>query len=265
MDKTQRSIMVYATEETLIQTVAARLLLRISDLLTAQERVDVALTGGTDGIEVLAAAASSPLAAAVDFSRVHFWWGDERYVPVDHADRNALQARDAWLNGLVESGELPEKNIHEMPAETRTAEQVAAASDAENDAVLLEAARTYQAELDRELGPDGSLDLALFGVGPDGHFASLFPGHDEVLSTDPSIKCLGVAHSPKKPPLRVTLTVPFIQQTDFVWVFASTERKSDAVGRALYEADNQHVPSSFARGKEETLWMIDSSAATNLA
>lgn len=265
MDSVQRNILVYDTEETLIQTVAARLLLRISDLLTAQDRVDVALTGGTDGIAVLAAAAQSPLCAAVDFSRVHFWWGDERFVRSDDGDRNALQAREAWLDALIASGELPEANVHEMPAETRTAEAVSSASDAENDAVLLAAAREYQAELERELGPEGTLDLALFGVGPDGHFASLFPGHDEVLSTDPAVKSLGVAHSPKMPPLRVTLTVPFIQSTDFVWVFASGERKSDAVGRALYEADHANVPSSYARGKEESLWMIDRAAAANLA
>lgn len=260
-----RDILVYDTEEVLVQTVGARMLLTISDLLTAKDRVDVALTGGTDGIEVLADANNSPLAGAVDFSRVHFWWGDERFVPADDADRNALQAREAWLNNLVASGQLPEENIHEMPAEKRSAEEVANASDLDNEVVLSAAAREYQTELERELGPDGHLDLALFGVGPDGHFASLFPGHKQVYVTDPYMKCLGVAHSPKLPPLRVTLSVPFIRKTDFVWVFASGARKSEAIGRAMYEMNNHHVPSSFAMGKEQTLWMVDKAAAANLA
>lgn len=260
-----RDILVYDTEETLVQTVGARLLLRICDLLTAKDRVDIALTGGTDGIQVLVEANNSPLANVIDFSRVHFWWGDERFVPADNSDRNALQAREAWLNNLVASGKLPEDNIHEMPAEKRTSEEVAASNDANDEAVLSAAARQYQAELERELGPDGHLDIALFGVGPDGHFASLFPGHKQVYVTDPYMKCLGVAHSPKLPPLRVTLSVPFIRETDFVWVFASGERKSEAIGRAMYEMNNHHVPSSFAMGKEETLWMVDKAAASNLA
>ncbi|OFQ99419.1 6-phosphogluconolactonase [Alloscardovia sp. HMSC034E08] len=265
MSDTSRNILVYNSEDILINTVAARLLLRISDLLTAQDRVDVALTGGTDGIAVLAAAGKSPLTAAIDFSRVHFWWGDERFVPSDDGDRNALQAREAWLNTLIDAGELPESNIHEMPAEKRSAEQVEVASNEDNDAVLAAAAREYQAELERELGEEGALDIALFGVGPDGHFASLFPGREEVRIEDETVKAIGVANSPKMPPLRVSLTVPYIHKTDFVWVFASCERKSEAIARALYEPDNYHVPSSFARGTEETLWMLDKAAAANLA
>lgn len=265
MSDTSRNILVYNTEDILINTVAARLLLRISDLLTAQDRVDVALTGGTDGIAVLAAAAQSPLTAAIDFSRVHFWWGDERFVASDDGDRNALQAREAWLNALIDTGELPESNIHEMPTELRSPAEVEAASTDEHDEVLRAAARDYQAQLERELGADGTLDIALFGVGPDGHFASLFPGREEVRIEDESVKCIGVSNSPKMPPLRVSLTVPYIHKTDFVWVFASGERKSEAIARALYEPDNYHVPSSFARGTEETLWMLDRAAAANLA
>ncbi len=260
-----RDIIVYRDEETLVQTVAARLILRISDLLTAKDRVDVALTGGGDGIEVLRHASDSPLTTAIDFTNVHFWWGDDRFVPENDDDRNAKQAREAWLDSLVKSGDLPAENIHEMPADPRTYEEIANATEAENDKLLAEAARSYQDDIERELGPNGAFDIALFGVGPDGHFASLFPGHPEVYITDPSIKVVGVNHSPKMPPLRVSLSIPFIKQTQFVWVFASSERKSDAIGRALYETDNYHVPSSFAEGTEQTLWMIDRAAAQNLA
>ncbi len=259
-----RTVLMYDSEKTLVATVAERLLLRMSDLVALQDRVDVALTGGTDGIAVLAAAAKSPLLDAVDFSRVHFWWGDERFVQPTDGDRNALQAREAWLNELIASGKLPEENIHEMPADDRSREIADAASDEENDLILARAARAYQDELESELGTDGTLDVALFGVGPDGHFASLFPDREEVLVSDPSIKALGIAHSPKMPPLRVTLTVPFIQQSEAVWVFAAGERKAQAVGNALSSLDNQHVPSSFARGAEESLWMIGEAAAAQV-
>ncbi|TCD54205.1 6-phosphogluconolactonase [Alloscardovia theropitheci] len=259
-----RTVLLYPDEKMLVNVVATRMLLRISDLLQLQDRVDIALTGGTDGIAVLEAASHNPLQDAIDFSRVHFWWGDERFVQADDADRNALQARQAWLDTLVKNGKLPESNIHEMPADTRTRDDADNASDATNDDILAEAARSYQSELEYEIGTEGSLDIALFGVGPDGHFASLFPGRDEVLISDDSIKAVGVSHSPKMPPLRVSLTVPFIQQSESVWVFAAGERKADAVSRALGSADNHHVPSSYARGTQESLWMIDEAAASNI-
>ena len=105
---------------------------------------------------------------------------------------------------------MPEENIHEMPADTRDAAQIAAATDEENDAVLADAAAAYQKELIEQLGEEPTLDIALFGVGPDAHFASLFPGRPEVLIDDPHVLVAGVRDSPKPPPLRVTLTVPMI-------------------------------------------------------
>ena len=85
------------------------------------------MTGGTDGNRVFAAMNASPLNDAVDWSRVHVWWGDERFVAADDDDRNAKQAREAWYGALVESGRMPAANIHAMPADTRGAEEIAAA------------------------------------------------------------------------------------------------------------------------------------------
>lgn len=121
---------------------------------------------------------------------------------------------------------MPEENIHEMPADTRDAAQIAAATDEENDAVLADAAAAYQKELIEQLGEEPTLDIALFGVGPDAHFASLFPGRPEVLIDDPHVLVAGVRDSPKPPPLRVTLTVPMIARSRHTWVFASGERKA---------------------------------------
>ena len=109
--------------------MAARTLLTIIDLLAEpnRKRVDIAVTGGTDGNRVFAAMNASPLNDAVDWSRVHVWWGDERFVAADDDDRNAKQAREAWYGALVESGRMPAANIHAMPADTRGAEEIAAA------------------------------------------------------------------------------------------------------------------------------------------
>ena len=191
------------------------------------------------------------------------WWGDERFVAADDDDRNAKQAREAWYGALVESGRMPAANIHAMPADTRGAEEIAATSPEQTDAVLAEAAAEYQRELIEQLGENPALDIAMFGMGPDAHFASLFPDHGEAEIDDPHVLVAGVRDSPKPPPLRLTLTVPMIARSKHTWVFTSEERKASAVKAAFAQRNNPHAPSSYADG-EELLWLIDEGAASKL-
>lgn len=261
----ERTTIVYPNPQVLVQAVAARTLLTITDLLAepGRTRVDIAVTGGTDGIHVLKVMGESPLAEAVDWSRVHVWWGDERFVAANDDDRNAKQAREALFGKLIASGAMPAANIHEMPADGRDPEEIAGSSPEQTDAVLAAAAAEYQRELIDQLGPEPALDIAMFGVGPDAHFASLFPDHGEAEIADPDILVAGVRDSPKPPPLRVTLTVPMIARSRHTWVFTSEERKADAVAMAFAKRDNPHAPSSYADG-EELLWLIDKGAASKL-
>ena len=262
----ERRIIVYPNPQVLAEAVAARTLLTMIDALAeaGRERFDIAVTGGTDGNRVFAAIKASPLAAAVDWSRVHVWWGDERFVPADNDDRNAKQAREALLDDLVASGALPEANIHEMPADNRSAEQIAEASPEQTDEVLADAAARYQRELIAALGERPQLDIAQFGMGPDAHFASLFPGLPQVLMDDPHVLVAGVRDSPKPPPLRLTLTMPMIAASRHTWVFTSEERKAEAASRALAGGRDPMAPSSFADGQDELLWLIDRGAASRL-
>ena len=261
-----RRIIIYPNPAVLAQAVAARTLLTITDLLAepGRTRVDIAVTGGTDGNAVLKAMGESPIAGAVDWRRVHIWWGDERFVPADDNDRNAKQAREALLDALVADGLLPESNIHEMPADTRTAQEIASADAERTDAVLATAAADYQRELVEQLGEDPQLDIAMFGMGPDAHFASLFPGKQEVLIDEAHVLVAGVRDSPKPPPLRITLTVPMIARSHRTWMFTSEERKAEAVSKAFAAPRNPDAPSSYAAAADELLWMIDSGAASRL-
>ena len=110
----ERTTVVYPNPQILAEAVAARTLLTITDLLSEpnRTRVDIAVTGGTDGNRVFDAMNASPLNDAVDWSRVHVWWGDERFVAADSDDRNAKQAREAWYGKLVADGRMPAGNIH---------------------------------------------------------------------------------------------------------------------------------------------------------
>lgn len=262
---TERKTIVYPNPQVLAEAVAARTLLTIVDMLAEPDRrrVDIAVTGGTDGNRVFAAMNASPLNEAVDWSRVHVWWGDERFVTAEDDDRNAKQAREAWYGALVEDGRMPAANIHAMPADERSAADIVSATPEQTDAVLAEAAAKYQHELVEQLGDEPALDIAMFGMGPDAHFASLFPDHGESEITDPHVLVAGVRDSPKPPPLRLTLTVPMIARSKHTWVFTSEVRKADAVKAAFARRNNQHAPSSYADG-EELLWLIDEGAASKL-
>ncbi|WP_062377701.1 6-phosphogluconolactonase [Demequina pelophila] len=175
-------VVVHPSPDAVAEATAARLLVTLLDTLSVQDRADVVLTGGTVGIATLAAVSRSPLADAIDWTSVHVWWGDERFVPAGHPDRNEGQAQAALLGALP----LPEENIHRMPAAAPADAAAAfggaafggAASGATGStpgASLEAAAESYDALL-REHG-DPSFDVAMFGMGPDGHVASLFPGH----------------------------------------------------------------------------------------
>ena len=277
-----RKLVVYPDKDLMIQAGAQRFALALLDLLaerlpdsTHRTRVDVALSGGS-AAQPLGLVLDDPLAEAIDWSRVHFWWSDERFVPAYDTDRNALEARRLLLDKLVADGKLPESNIHEMAADVRSTNEIAdamanaesdddavrAAADAANDALLDAAARDYEAELIRELGPKPTIDLMILGMGPDGHYASLFPGHDEVKVTDRL--AVGVNHSPKMPPLRVSLTAPLIARSRHTWFFAAGAGKAESLAHVFEQPNKPDYPSSYANGVDEFIWFSTEETVTEL-
>lgn len=277
-----RKLVVYPDKDLMIQAGAQWFALALLDLLaerlpdsTHRTRVDVALSGGS-AAQPLGLVLDDPLAEAIDWSRVHFWWSDERFVPAYDTDRNALEARRLLLDKLVADGKLPESNIHEMAADVRSTNEIAdamanaesdddavrAAADAANDALLDAAARDYEAELIRELGPKPTIDLMILGMGPDGHYASLFPGHDEVKVTDRL--AVGVNHSPKMPPLRVSLTAQMIASSRRTWFFAAGASKADSLAHVFAKPNNPNYPSSYANGVDEFIWFSTEETVTKL-
>lgn len=277
-----RKLVVYPDMDLMIQAGAQRFALALLDLLaerlpdsTHRTRVDVALSGGS-AAQPLGLVLDDPLAEAIDWSRVHFWWSDERFVPAYDTDRNALEARRLLLDKLVADGKLAESNIHEMAADVRSTDEIAdamanaesdddavrAAADAANDALLDAAARDYEAELIRELGPKPTIDLMILGMGPDGHYASLFPGHDEVKVTDRL--AVGVNHSPKMPPLRVSLTAQMIASSRRTWFFAAGASKADSLAHVFAKPNNPNYPSSYANGVDEFIWFSTEETVTKL-
>lgn len=228
-------------------TVAERFLRRMVAAQGRGEEPSVALTGGSIAEALHRQIALQAPAYDVNWSRVAFWWGDERFVAPDSADRNALGAREVFLDVVGAT------RVHEVPS-------TAGASD-------VEAAATAYADLLRASG-GGEFDLVMLGMGPDGHVASLFPGFAQ-LDVDDRI-AVPVTGSPKPPPQRVSLTFPALNRTRAVWFLVTGDGKAEAVQRAL--ADDGDVHQTPARGISpaplsgagETTWFLDTAAASRL-
>ena len=236
---------------------AQRLAILIMESQTNVQNLDkpfhLLITGGTDSIRMFQMLASNPLLTVIDWDLVHIWWADERFVAYDSEDRNARKTREALLDLLTSHKALAESHIHEMPADERSAEEIAAASDAENDAILDAAARDYEEEIVDMLGKEPVFDLAILGMGPDAHMASLFPGLPQVNNRDRIV--VGVNHSPKLPPMRLSLTVPVLAHSRRTWFLTAGAEKGAALMNSLSEANNPEYPASFADGTEEISWL----------
>lgn len=251
------SVYGYNNPDVLSAVAAQRLAILLMESQANVQNLDkpfhLLITGGTDSIRMFQMLVSNPLLTVIDWDLVHIWWADERFVAYDSEDRNARKTREALLDLLTSHKALAESHIHEMPADERRAEEIAAASDAENDAILDAAARDYEEEITGLLGPEPVFDLAILGMGPDAHMASLFPGLPQVNNRERIV--VGVSHSPKLPPMRLSLTVPVLAHSRRTWFLTAGAEKGAALMNSLSGANNPEYPASFANGTEEISWL----------
>lgn len=197
----------------------------------------VVLTGGSGGAASLSALADHPRRDTVDWSRVRFFWGDERWLPAGDPERNDKLADDTLFSAVAVDPAL----VHRV-----------ASSD--NGVALDEAAAAYAAEL----GSVEHIDVAINGVGPDGHVASLFPGRPELSLTAPETpSAIPIRESPKPPPERVSLSLPALNRADRVWLIAAGASKQDAV-RGLRAGEA--LPAGLIHGAVETVLWADEAA-----
>lgn len=233
--------------EALASEVAGALIGRLAESQESGHEPQIGLTGGTIADRIHREVAQHMTRPErdvrhVDWSRVTVWFGDERFVTTNSPDRNVRQARDAFLDAVGAT------RVREVPASD-------AVADAES------AAAAYEAAIKRDGA--GEFDILMLGLGPDGHVASLFPGHAALEVSDQI--AVAVHDSPKPPPDRVSLTFSALNRARSLWFLVSGEDKAEAVARAL--ADTGTVAETPARGvvgREETIWFLDAAAASQL-
>lgn len=246
----ETNVVVHANPDVLAQAVAARLVVKLIDAQAERGEASLVLSGGRVAAAVQRAIRTLPARDAVDWSRVDIWWGDERFLPSGHPERNETQAREALLDALP----LDPARVHPMPA-----------TDGPDGDDPEAAAARYAAELAAAARPGSSalphFDVLLLGVGEDGHVASVFPGHPVVHETRPVSAVRG---SPKPPPTRITLTLPAINTAEEVWLVAAGVDKAQPIGVAMAGSGPMQLPAAGVHGLSRTLWLLDRAAAADV-
>jgi 6-phosphogluconolactonase len=203
-------------------------------------RFAVCLSGGSTPRRLYRLLGASPLRDVMPWQRVHWFWGDERFVPWDHPDSNYGMAREAMLAHVP----VPPGNIHGV----------------EFAGTPADAARAYQDVLQSHYGTERLdparplFDVVLLGMGPDGHTASLIPG--EPVLDEKARWVAEVTHG--RPEARITLTFPALDSSRSTAFVAAGADKRTMMQRVL--AGDRELPAARIRPIGELIWFIDNAA-----
>ena len=222
--------------QSVARNAAEAFFVKMDEVLANKSEANVAITGGTVGIATLAEIALNERAASFDFNRINFWWGDERFVASDSADRNSVQAHNALFSKI----QIDPSKLHQFPS-------------ADNGLTLDEAAAQFAAYVE-DVRPH--FDLVFLGMGPDGHINSLFPGKP---TPAPGVQIIAEHDSPKPPPQRLSFTYEVMNAADEIWFTVAGADKADAVNVAFGD-DPTSLPVGRVHGRIKTVWFVDQTA-----
>jgi len=229
-----------------LNEAAAELFIRI-----AQEAIDqhkwfsVALSGGSTPRSLYSLLASESYSSAIDWSRVSFFFGDERNVPPDSDESNYRMAHETLLGPLG----INTKQVHRWRTELPDID---------------DAARSYEADLRNYLDRSKrGLDLVLLGLGDDAHTASLFP-HSPALREKERLAVVNPVE--KLHADRLTMTFPAINSAVNIMFLVSGKGKSEAVASVLEAEHNpdQYPAQSVQPSNGRLYWLVDKDAAADL-
>ncbi|UPK40228.1 6-phosphogluconolactonase [Bradyrhizobium sp. 186] len=232
-------LIVVADAEALAQTAAERVMARIA---ANPGRIAICLTGGSSPKQLYQLLGSDAYGDKIPWERVHWFIGDERFVPESDPLNNMAIARATFLDRSAPSGHInPIPTAAENP--DRSAEAYARALQSFYGGDRLDPARPL-------------FDMVLMGVGPDGHTASLFPGYPAVEETDRWV--VGVPKANVAPFVpRVTLTLPALASCREMLFEIAGHDKQAILTRLL---NGENLPAIRARSNGETVWLVDRAA-----
>ena len=210
--------------------------------LASDRRFAISCSGGSTPKRLYEILAEPAIASRFPWDRVHWFWGDERFVPHDRPDSNYRMVRDALLSRVG----VPAGNVHAVPTAGLSPEQAAAAYEK----VLQD---FYGADTIARARP--LFDVTLLGMGEDGHTASLFPGHPALEEQDRWVLAVIGAKSEA----RVTLTYPVLDSSRDAVFLVTGAGKREALARA--RSGDRALPAARVRPVGRLHWFIDRAAA----
>ncbi|MEM7456459.1 MAG: 6-phosphogluconolactonase [Planctomycetota bacterium] len=212
--------------------------------LPAGKQFSVALSGGSTP-KLLFQLWAEEYAGKVDWSRIHFFWGDERCVSPEDEQSNFGVAKRLFLDPCG----IPETNVHRVIGESNP---------------LVEAVR-YGVEIRETLLPDTGFprfDLIILGMGTDGHTASIFPHEMQLMTTD---SICAVATHPESGQKRITLTGRMLDAGQCVVALVTGESKADILGSVIRKDErSKSFPIAGLNPESGMIYFIDQSAAERL-
>jgi 6-phosphogluconolactonase len=227
-------IEIFSNAHELARAAAEYFVARSAEAVTKKGLFTVALSGGSTPKALYQLLAES-FETQVSWSKIHFFWSDERHVPPDHPDSNYRMTYEAMLAHVP----VPESNVHRIHGENPDA---ARAAD-EYEQTLLE------------------LDLILLGLGNDGHTASIFPGSEVIHETKRLVAAPWVE---KLSTYRITMTLPLLNNSGSVLFLVSGAEKAEIV-KEVIEGPKQYPAQFVQPANGQLLWMLDKDAASRLA
>ena len=233
------NVEILTDKSALVQRAQELILERSQAAIESRGLFTIALAGGSTPKPLYEALSSQSL----PWSKIHVFWGDERYVAATDKDSNQLMARSAWLDKV----EIPDRNIYGVDTTGEDPEQ---------------AAKKYEARIQHFFGDAQipAFDLILLGMGDDGHTASLFP-HTEVLKVRDRL--IAVGNKDGQP--RITFTIPLINQARSVIFLVAGENKRPALSKVFApQGDELEYPSRSIKPEGELIWLLDEAAGSEL-
>jgi 6-phosphogluconolactonase len=213
----------------------------IADILSRSVgRCAVNLSGGSTPRRLYELLAQPPLREAMPWDRIHWFWGDERFVPPDHPDSNYRMAREA----LLSRAPVPAANIHPVPT---GGDPTAAARDYERTLKAFYGAETI--DTTRPL-----FDIELLGLGPDGHTASLFPATGVLDERQRWVAEVVGARTED----RITLTYPALESSRHTAFLVAGADKREILARVW--AGDRELPAARLKPIGELVWFVDREA-----
>ena len=210
-------------------------------VLSTKDSFSVAVSGGSM-VNILAKALLEN--KSIDWSKWVIFFSDERLVPLDDEDSNYGAFNKTLLEPLAHKGTIGPKVV-------TIDESLLHLTDTANDSKIAE---IYADEI-----PKDGIDLVLLGCGPDGHTCSLFPNHS--LLNEDKLNVASLNDSPKPPPRRITLTLPYLKKCGTI-AFVATGSSKKEVLKDIF-ADNSSLPCALVNKLPVhggVCWFVDESA-----